>query len=540
MANSLEKKRSGKSYILSIGFILLCAIVLIIYLFTSGDVKLLPGAFVWPRSAWLLLAAVVMIASWLVESGVLYKFAIELAHPISYRVAFRATMVVQFFNNITPSSSGGQPMQIWSLWRDGMPVGESTTIQLGKYLIYQSTLMLCSIVALILDFGELSANVGAWRWLFIVSFLIQVVILAFVILLIVRPSAMRWLIVRVEKIVSHTPLKAKMAGLFAKADVELDNFEQSAVVFTENPKMFGHIFLLTLLQLLLFYTVPFCVCRSLGVAMPLWKAIAAAAFVLMVSGIVPLPGASGGAEGTFVLVFGTFFPEGSSVAVAVFLWRLLTFYFPVIAGAPFCTKTAGKTRVVRAKEQTVYQNRSMQQSAREDALPEYDERPLAGINPQTGQPYPPRANTRERVPVSHEGAHSRRSSSYAVTSRRETSGAHDRDRVRTSAARDAERRQPPSSEGAGRRRTPSARNPERGRAPQDAGQRHAPSTGSADRRQAPPSQRASRNPSPSHSPSTRSADRRQTPPPQDGASRRSPSSPSPGPRYTDDPRPRRH
>lgn len=415
MADSLQKKRSSKSYILSIGFIVLCAVVLIIYLFASGDVHLLPGAFVWPRSAWLLLAAVLMIASWLVESGVLHRFARELAHPINFRTSFRATMVVQFFNNITPSSSGGQPMQIWSLWRDGMPVGESTTIQLGKYLVYQSTLMLCSIIALIVDFGELASNIGGWKWLFIISFLIQVCILAFVVVLIVRPSAMRWLIIRVEKLVSHTPLKAKMAKLFAKVDIELDRFEESAGVFTENPKVFISIFVMTLLQLLLFYSVPFCVCMSLGVHVPLWKTVAAAAFVLMVSGIMPLPGASGGAEGTFALVFGMLFPEGTSVAVAIFLWRLLAFYFPVIAGAPFCMSAGTRPQDMKATEESVNRSQSKHDSpdSMDDASfhtsgpaasrpaasrpaaaePAYtaeamhDERPLAGINPQTGYRY---------------------------------------------------------------------------------------------------------------------------------------------------------
>jgi len=347
----LRTSRSMKTYVFSFGFIAACLAVLIVYLFASGDVRLLPEAFAWPRSLWLVLGVLLMAGSLLVESKVLADMAETLSHPISMRMAFRATMVVQFFNNVTPSSSGGQPMQIWSLWRDGMSVSDATVIQLGKYVIYQSTLALCCLVALLFDYRELASAIGGWRVLFVVSFVIQMCILAFVLLLILRPRSMRWIVNFFSALLSHTPLRARTARLFARLNSELDRYESSAGILVADARTIGRFFGVTLLQLLLFYSVPFCICQSLGVSIPYWRALAAAAFVLMVSGIVPLPGASGGAEGTFLLVFGQFFPAGTSVAVAILLWRILTFYLPIVCGAPFCTSIGRARRQAATLEQ---------------------------------------------------------------------------------------------------------------------------------------------------------------------------------------------
>lgn len=325
-----------KKTLFSIGFILLCAGVLVGYLVYSGDIELLPQAFRWPQCIWLIVGVAAMVLCWLWEAGVLWYMARGLIKPISYRTSLRSTMVVQFFNNVTPFSSGGQPMQIWSLWRDGVPVGESTAIQIGKFAVFQVVLTLCSTAALVYDFPIFKDYLGGWMWMIVIAYIVQVGVLVFVVVLIVKPRFMRWMVDVARRIVGHTRLKERLANLFEKADTELTRFEESSALLRGNLRVFAVGALLTLVQLFFFFSVAYCSCRALDVNPPFLATVAAAAFVYMVAGIVPLPGASGGAEGTFALVFSLFFPEGTSVAVCVFLWRALTFYLPVAVGSFFC------------------------------------------------------------------------------------------------------------------------------------------------------------------------------------------------------------
>ena len=62
--------------------------------------------------------------------------------------------------------------------------------------------------------------------------------------------------------------------------------------------------------------------------------VAAQAFILLVTSFVPIPGAFGAAEGGFYVFFDSYFPD-NLIAVALFMWRIVTFYLPVIIGMIF-------------------------------------------------------------------------------------------------------------------------------------------------------------------------------------------------------------
>jgi len=62
----------------------------------------------------------------------------------------------------------------------------------------------------------------------------------------------------------------------------------------------------------------------------------------MVSAFVPLPGGSGGAEGSFVLFFAPFFPD--DLLVALLLWRIVTYYLGMVVGALVMTVSRKRQR----------------------------------------------------------------------------------------------------------------------------------------------------------------------------------------------------
>jgi uncharacterized protein (TIRG00374 family) len=59
--------------------------------------------------------------------------------------------------------------------------------------------------------------------------------------------------------------------------------------------------------------------------------VASQAFVLMIAAFMPIPGALGAAESSFYIFFSLFFPK-NMISLAVVLWRLITFYLPIVVG----------------------------------------------------------------------------------------------------------------------------------------------------------------------------------------------------------------
>ena len=75
--------------------------------------------------------------------------------------------------------------------------------------------------------------------------------------------------------------------------------------------------------------------RTLGIALDLpmvLDMITLASFVATVNAFIPIPGASGGTEATFVLMFSTILGTLSATSVML-LWRTATYVLPMAAGA---------------------------------------------------------------------------------------------------------------------------------------------------------------------------------------------------------------
>ena len=69
-------------------------------------------------------------------------------------------------------------------------------------------------------------------------------------------------------------------------------------------------------------------------------------FVLFTSNLVPLPGASGGAELAFSMYFSAYFVLGgvNKIKPAILLWRFITYYGAMLLTAPFSYYTKGKKK----------------------------------------------------------------------------------------------------------------------------------------------------------------------------------------------------
>lgn len=77
-----------------------------------------------------------------------------------------------------------------------------------------------------------------------------------------------------------------------------------------------------------------------------YDSICIQSFVLFTANLIPLPGASGGAELAFTMYFGSFFKIGaiSKIKPAILMWRFITYYGAMLISAPFSYFTKGKRR----------------------------------------------------------------------------------------------------------------------------------------------------------------------------------------------------
>ncbi len=297
---------------------------------------------------WVGCAVLMMAVYWLLEGAILHG-VVKTFHPVQrFGDSLRTSMLGQLFNCLTPFSSGGQPVQAYDMVKSGVPLGIAGSALLIKFILYQTALTIYSAVVLLFYWRAFSSMVSGFGWLVFVGFAINAAVMLGLFSVCCFRRLTRFLALWGIRLFSRLRILKNREEAEASMEKELSAFHESFLAMSAHKGVMLRQFLLSLVQLTAFFLVPYFILLSFGVKeMSVGMAVSAQAFVTMVSSFVPLPGAAGGAEFSFHTFFSPLFPDGSSVNLAMLLWRLLTFYLPILAGSVFMARgRRGEARAV--------------------------------------------------------------------------------------------------------------------------------------------------------------------------------------------------
>lgn len=322
--------------------IIACAVIILFFIFMVDSPQTILKALTAAKPLYLLLAALCMIVYWLLEAGVLGRICHATGSRLPFKDCFQVSMIGQLFNCLTPFASGGQPMQAYRLNKRGISIGQASCALLAKFIVYQSVLTVYTLVIIIFQFNYFLENVSGFTVLVLFGFTANTIIMAMIIGVGFFPRLTKKLLFGLVRFLHKIRLVKRLEHLEERIETETKQFYTDFAILKAAPSKFFLPALLSVIQLTAFFTVPYFVSVSLGAKnLNYVTVISAAALVLLISSFVPLPGGSGGAEGGFYVFFSIFFHQPGTLAVAMILWRILTFYFPIGAGMCFLkfTKT---------------------------------------------------------------------------------------------------------------------------------------------------------------------------------------------------------
>lgn len=352
----LKKKISGK-LIFNILVICLCLFIIFYFFYSENGLNDLLHSSIQISLFWISAAIGFQLLYMFIEAFIIYYFIKADYKKFTFKDAIKVSFVGLFWCAVTPSSTGGQPMQIYLLHSMGIDIGYSTSRLLQKFLVFQVVLTSISIIAFIY---KLSFFVDAMSSPLVVIFIIvgfgsQLLITGALILISFQPVITKKFIFFIAKILSKIKLLKNIDKKTAHIQKQLDLFHESNKTLYKHKKTLAITAILTFIQFIAMFTVPYCVYRSLGLnqATPL-DMISSQAFVNLVSGMIPIPGASGAAELGFTAFFNGFFTP-QTLKSATLIWRMINYYGVVIFTAPFAYITNGKTRGAKIEKAIEYE-----------------------------------------------------------------------------------------------------------------------------------------------------------------------------------------
>ena len=113
-------KKNGK--LKSIFSIILLVVIagLVLYFSLKDDYKEILNGIINANKLWLLLAVVLIFGYWFFKALIFFRFTRKFKKDYKFKKAFKLQLLTNFFNAITPFSSGGQPFQIYTLKKQGV------------------------------------------------------------------------------------------------------------------------------------------------------------------------------------------------------------------------------------------------------------------------------------------------------------------------------------------------------------------------------------------------------------------------------------
>lgn len=286
--------------------------------------------------SWILLSIALVLLFWLFETLVLYTITKKLYKIKKLLVqSLKFEMIGLFFGAVSPFSAGSNPAQLYAMTENGIPAGIAGSILMIKFIIHQTINIVILMLAFLFKFGYFNARVDYFPYLCILGLAIHVLIMVFAIFFSINSKLTKRLLTAVFKVLKVVRLVKNTDAAFNKIEVELTQFHQNASLITKHLKMCTYASIFTFLQYATFFSIPYCIYRSFGLhSADLWTMICAQIFLVNFMAIIPLPGAAGGAEGGFYLIYSIFF-DSSTIITAIFVWRVLTYYTTVAAGSIF-------------------------------------------------------------------------------------------------------------------------------------------------------------------------------------------------------------
>lgn len=330
MKQEKKKKTDGKFGVLMI--LLVTAILLLTIALTDSPEDI----FATIRAAnplWLLVAVGFYLLHWLIDSWALHQLILKIGTgKYSFIESVKTAITGTFFSNLTPSASGGQPMQVLRMKRRGVSIGRGTAIMTIRFIVFQTAASLSGIALLLMRYSYFQTRVSGFRTLSIIGLVVNITASILLLLASLYPKFAHWGVRIVTRVLAKIKLIRRREDALEKVDQVMADFAQWPKLIKGDKKLIVGQIIITFLQMISYYSTAYFVFKAIGApAVDYILVLTAAACVWLAAAFVPLPGGSGGTEGMFILFFSTIFID-SSVGVALLLWRFVTFYLPIIIG----------------------------------------------------------------------------------------------------------------------------------------------------------------------------------------------------------------
>lgn len=301
----MQNKKSGLRNAAIFALVLLATLYGV---FHGQDIGALRDALAQCRADRLIWAAGCVLLFILCDAENMWILLDSFGMGLSRWLCFLSSCVGFFFCAVTPSASGGQPMQVYYLRKKGIPVSVSSMALVVMAIAFKLTLVIPGVLLLVFGHGFLAEHLGGMMFLYYLGLLVTGGWTVFLILLMLRPRLARSILIWGMSVLEELHLLKNREERQTSLEVAMDLYRDTSEHIRRHPMLMLKVFAVALLRRCAILTVTWCVYWALGLSGTSWLTVVLLQAVISIcADMLPVPGGMGASEGLFLKVYGPVF-----------------------------------------------------------------------------------------------------------------------------------------------------------------------------------------------------------------------------------------
>ena len=279
---------------------------------------------------WLCLAVAFVIIFICGESVIMKYLYNILGTPIKLIRCIKYSFIGFFFSSVTPSATGGQPMQLVYMKKDKYRMSESCLVLLIITIGYKAALVLMSGIAFIFSGTFIFDHLDSVVYILVYGLIVNILFISFLLIIIFHDKLTEKMIGMLVNILAVFHITKNKEKLYEKFFNRMQPYREGAAYLRTHQGVFFHVLWMSVVQRAALFLVTWCVYRSFGLhGISAILIVALQTIISLSVDMLPLPGGVGASEKSFEIMFGTIFGE-ILVIPGMVLSRGISYYFLVL------------------------------------------------------------------------------------------------------------------------------------------------------------------------------------------------------------------
>lgn len=268
------------------------------------------------------------------ESIIIWYMMHSFQIPVKKRTCFLFSSVGFFFSCITPSASGGQPMQLYYMKKEKISLPVSTVILMIVTITYKAVLVVTGLGILIFGQGFLHHYLKGILPVFYLGIGLNVFCVSAMLVLVFHPVLAKGIMVNGLKLLERLHLLKRNENRLTRLEQSMNLYHATAVYLENHKKVMAIVLAITFAQRFALFAATWFVYRSFHLHGTSPDVIILLQAVISVSvDMLPLPGGMGISETLFLTIFQPVF--GTLLLPGMILSRGLGYYGELLISAFF-------------------------------------------------------------------------------------------------------------------------------------------------------------------------------------------------------------